>query len=270
MHTLELRIPPKALLVVFGEKNISTGMTYAAPGSVNLTLGGMDDLSFAQSLIPVTLSFKVNIAIGIFSGWLRQKLDSANVRHIRLNGVEMEATSYAIAKTIIEFIDADLLSTTTTLSEEEIVASKDVIICLRVPPEGDRQELVQNSAIRKCSRCQSDVLIAPSTETILAHGENEIVCMECWTEANSPSTATEERQNKLRKLEACKRAGEQAYDDMYEKAHSPSDTTAFFSNAKESFCTAIELARELDLKQEVETLQKRLDHIKAIFRGQFS
>jgi hypothetical protein len=80
----------------------------------------------------------------------------------------------------------------------------------------------------------------------------------------------EEREKKLQQLELCKRAGEQAYDDLYEKAHSSSAATAYYSDAKESFYSAIELAGELGLEQEVEKLEKRLEHIKGVFRSQFS
>jgi hypothetical protein len=80
----------------------------------------------------------------------------------------------------------------------------------------------------------------------------------------------EERVEKLQRLKLCKQAGEQAYDDMYEKAHSPSAATSYYSDAKESFYTAIQLAGELGFDQEVERLEKRLEHIKAVFRSQFS
>jgi hypothetical protein len=80
----------------------------------------------------------------------------------------------------------------------------------------------------------------------------------------------QERENKLRQLALCKQTGEQAYDDMYEKAHSPHSATGYYSDAKESFYTAIGLAREVGLKQEVEELEKRLEHIKSVFRSQFT
>ncbi len=79
----------------------------------------------------------------------------------------------------------------------------------------------------------------------------------------------EERDDKLHQLEVCKHAGEQAYDDLYEKAYSTSAITAYYSEAKESFYTAISLARELGLADEVEALDKRLAHIKSVFRSQF-
>jgi hypothetical protein len=81
---------------------------------------------------------------------------------------------------------------------------------------------------------------------------------------------SDERGAKLCQLLEQKFSGEQAYDDMYEKAHSLSAAAAYYSEAKEYFYTAIQLARELGLEQEVENLEKRLEHIKQVFRSQFS
>lgn len=89
-------------------------------------------------------------------------------------------------------------------------------------------------------------------------------------QANPPEMSPQEREGKLYKLREHKSAGEQAYDDMYEKAHSSSEATMFYSEAKESFYSAIGLARELGLEQEVEEIEKRLAHIKAVFRSQFT
>lgn len=77
-----------------------------------------------------------------------------------------------------------------------------------------------------------------------------------------------DRQAKLASLAACKAFAEKAYDDMYE-AHSPSGATGRYSDAKEAYYDAIRLARELGLTDEVEALNKRLEHIKAVFRSQF-
>ena len=62
------------------------------------------------------------------------------------------------------------------------------------------------------------------------------------------------------------RWGEEAYDRMYE-TRSPSGD---YSEAKENFHAAISLANELGLKEEAERLEKRLLHIKNVFRSQFS
>ncbi|HEY6249175.1 MAG TPA: hypothetical protein VI685_04395, partial [Candidatus Angelobacter sp.] len=72
---------------------------------------------------------------------------------------------------------------------------------------------------------------------------------------------------KLNQLRACKAIGEKAYDQMYESRGSLS---GLYSDAKEAFYDAISIANELGLKQESEALQKRLAHIKAVFRSQFS
>ncbi len=79
-----------------------------------------------------------------------------------------------------------------------------------------------------------------------------------------------EREKKLEQLEACRKFAEQAYDDMYERAHSPSAATGYYSDAKESLYDAIRLARELGLTEEVTRLEARLAHIKAVFRSQFA
>ena len=79
----------------------------------------------------------------------------------------------------------------------------------------------------------------------------------------------DDRQELLARLERMKAMGEKEYDDMYE-AHSPSGATACYSGAKEAFYDAIGLAKRLGLDDEAETLYKRLEHIKAVFRSQFT
>ena len=78
-----------------------------------------------------------------------------------------------------------------------------------------------------------------------------------------------ERNAQLRQVEHLKAMGEKAYDDMYE-AHSSSGATACYSDAKECYYDAIGLARRMGLEEEVEALEKRLAHIKAVFRSQFT
>ena len=66
------------------------------------------------------------------------------------------------------------------------------------------------------------------------------------------------------KLARLERWGEEAYDRMYD-ARSPSGD---YSEAKENFHAAIALAGNLGLDDEVERLEQRLSHIKAVFRSQ--
>lgn len=76
-----------------------------------------------------------------------------------------------------------------------------------------------------------------------------------------------ERELKLNQLRVCKAIGEKAYDQMYETHGS---ATGLYSDAKDAFHDAIRVANELKLTDEVEALEKRLEHIKAVFRSQFS
>jgi hypothetical protein len=76
-----------------------------------------------------------------------------------------------------------------------------------------------------------------------------------------------ERDLKLNQLRACKALGEKAYDQMYETYGS---AAGLYSDAKEAFYDAIRIAGELGLAQESEELSRRLEHIKSVFRSQFS
>lgn len=74
-----------------------------------------------------------------------------------------------------------------------------------------------------------------------------------------------------KRLDACKQFGEKAYDEMYEEhSSSSSGATGRYSDAKEAFHDAINVACQLELTEEIDALRKRLDHIKAVFRSQFS
>lgn len=79
-----------------------------------------------------------------------------------------------------------------------------------------------------------------------------------------------EREKKLAQLEACRNFADKAYDDMYERAHSPTQAAAYYSDAKEALYDAIRLAGELGLEEEAARLEARLAHIKAVFRSQFT
>jgi len=82
------------------------------------------------------------------------------------------------------------------------------------------------------------------------------------TEPEPPFDSLTPRQ-KVARLE---RWGEEAYDRMYDARLPAGD----YSEAKENFHAAIALAGDLGLDDEVERLEKRLEHIKAVFRSQFS
>jgi len=91
----------------------------------------------------------------------------------------------------------------------------------------------------------------------------------CAPGGGGPAMRDEQQEAKRAALEKCRTQGEKAYDDMYE-AHSFSAARAAYSDAKEFFYEAIKLADELGASDEAEALRKRLEHIKAVFRRQFS
>lgn len=72
------------------------------------------------------------------------------------------------------------------------------------------------------------------------------------------------KRNRLRQLNAL---GEKYYDQMYESRHG---ANGCYSSAKDALYDAIGLANELGMKEEAEALSKRLAHIKAVFRSQFT
>ncbi|HKD80316.1 MAG TPA: hypothetical protein VKH81_11530 [Candidatus Angelobacter sp.] len=76
-----------------------------------------------------------------------------------------------------------------------------------------------------------------------------------------------ERELKIDRLRKWKAMGEKYYDQMYE---THGGHTGLYSDTKEAFYDAIALANELGMKEEADQLSKRLDHIKAVFRSQFS
>lgn len=68
------------------------------------------------------------------------------------------------------------------------------------------------------------------------------------------------------KLTRLEKWGEEAYDRMYDSRRPSGD----YSEAKENFHLAIQLAQELGRDDEVKRLEARLQHIKDVFRSQFS
>jgi len=73
----------------------------------------------------------------------------------------------------------------------------------------------------------------------------------------------------LARLVTCEKLGEGAYDAMCE-AHSSSHAMACYSEAKEAFHDAVRAAEELGRAEKVAALRARLEHIKAVYRSQFS
>ncbi len=76
-----------------------------------------------------------------------------------------------------------------------------------------------------------------------------------------------ERDHKLDSLRKCKALGEKYYDQMYETRLNP---TGLYSDAKDAFIDAISAANGLGLTEEARALEARLEHVKTVFRRQFS
>ena len=71
----------------------------------------------------------------------------------------------------------------------------------------------------------------------------------------------------LGSLRQSKSLGEKYYDQLYE---THLGATGLYSSAKESFYDAISIANRMGLKEEAEALERRLQHIKEVFRSQFT
>jgi hypothetical protein len=75
-----------------------------------------------------------------------------------------------------------------------------------------------------------------------------------------------ERELKMDYLRKSKALGEKYYDQIYDARYGSS---GLYADAKDAFHDAISAANELGLKEEAAELEKRLDHIKAVYRSQF-
>ena len=76
-----------------------------------------------------------------------------------------------------------------------------------------------------------------------------------------------ERDHQLSSLRKCASLGEKYYDQMYDTRLSK---TGLYSDVKDTFIDAISLANKLGFKEYAEALDKRLEHIKAVYRSQFT
>ncbi len=87
-----------------------------------------------------------------------------------------------------------------------------------------------------------------------------------WAEASAWNGVVHlpEKEMRLRSLEV---QADQACAAMYD---APFDTTGRYSDAQEFLADAIALANELGLAEEATRLSRKLAHIKAVFRSQFS
>jgi hypothetical protein len=73
----------------------------------------------------------------------------------------------------------------TVTPEAELAASGSPIVGMRMPLEEELKNYAPGSVALPCSLCQCDVLVSPSSQILAARGNNPLVCMECWTQAQS-------------------------------------------------------------------------------------
>ena len=81
-------------------------------------------------------------------------------------------------------------------------------------------------------------------------------------EKTETNCSTYDDDRRLKELEA---AAEAAYDEMYESSHPIGE----YAHAKEAFYDAIGLAKKMGRMDDVERLNKRLEHVQDVFMHQF-
>jgi len=82
----------------------------------------------------------------------------------------------------------------------------------------------------------------------------------------TPASRTE-RDLQLSQLRKLKSLGEKYYDQLYDAR---TGLSGLYADIKDAFRGAISLSSELGLEEESKKLEERLEHIKAVFRSQFS
>ncbi len=105
----------------------------------------------------------------------------------------------------------------------------------------------------------------PRTEAALQKCQKERPGPEDAKAAEGPETRQSEQPDdpRLKELEAL---AEAAYEEMYDSRY----PTGCYSRAKEAFYDAIALADRLGRREDVKRLEKRLQHVKDVFRHQFT
>lgn len=105
----------------------------------------------------------------------------------------------------------------------------------------------------------------PGTEAGLQEGQQEGPGPKDAETAAEPESAEDDQTDDAR-LKALEALAEEAYGEMYDTRY----PTGCYSRAKEAFYDAITLADRLGRQEDVERLQKRLQHVKEVFRRQFT
>ncbi len=101
----------------------------------------------------------------------------------------------------------------------------------------------------------------------LTDGRTIVTTMPMKSSPHESPAIRSERDLKLSQLRKLKALGEKYYDQMYDAR---TGLSGLYADIKDSFRDAVALASELGLMEESKILGERLEHIKAVFRSQFS
>ena len=101
----------------------------------------------------------------------------------------------------------------------------------------------------------------------LSHGRSIATALPVKFSPHDVPRLPDERDLMLGSLRQSKSLGEKYYNQLYE---THLGATGLYSSAKESFYDAISIAKRMGLKEETEALERRLQHIKEVFRSQFT
>ena len=101
----------------------------------------------------------------------------------------------------------------------------------------------------------------------LTDGRTIVTTMPMKSSPHETPASRSDRDLQLSQLRKLKALGEKYYDQMYDAR---TGLSGLYANMKDAFRDAIALSSELGLAEESRKLGERLEHIKAVFRSQFS
>ena len=107
---IEIEGSPKVLFELFEAHKISTGMTREVPGDASIrylphTQEEHRGLGALGPVFSLLLSTGKDIAVGVLSAWLYDRLNKSNVRTVRINRQITELTPEGIQRAIQESIE---------------------------------------------------------------------------------------------------------------------------------------------------------------------
>jgi hypothetical protein len=101
----------------------------------------------------------------------------------------------------------------------------------------------------------------------LTDGSTIVTTMPMKSSPHETPAIRSERDLNISQLRKLKALGEKYYDQMYDAR---TGLSGLYADIKDVFRDAVALASELGMAEESRRLGERLEHIKAVFRSQFS